>query len=670
MTGQILADRYQIIEFTASTAFGETFIASDTYRPGYPRCIVKRLHILHDSPKTPQMLRLLMQKRIEIRKQLGESEHVPKLLDFFEDGQDFYQVEELIDGHFLSQELVPGQPLTEERVIRLLQDLLEILVFIHSRDVLHQDIQPDNLIRRESDGKLLLLNFWLVREMNAPGVTRQRRSPNQSVAYALLYKPVEQLQGKPVPASDLYAVGIIAIRAITGLSGEAVYELQHGSKTGEIHWRQHPTNSKLADFVDRLVHPDHNRRYQTATEALHDLMQLWVEPVPTPPKSVTPPPEESPQPPQHSPTTTLPPFVPASSTQLVVSGQPSRLGYPFKTDSITMPTSATLEPPPKPTRRWRWIIGAVLLLLLGGLIFALYRRFPQKVLAQQSIQQGLALNEKQNYQQAIAAFNRAIAMDANNSEAFYDRALTYSRLGKDQEALADVTQAIQLDPNHARAHLLRGNLRFQLGDDRGALDDYNRAIFLDPKQATAYLNRGSAHAAMANEQAALADYNQAIAIDPKLTPAYLNRCLTRSNLNDQAGAIQDCTQAISLQPDYAYAYQNRGLAYRRIGDIQKAIADFNVAIRLSAKDADPYYNRGIARQELGDEQGAINDFSTAIQLNPKHTLVYYDRGLLRAKLGDQQGAIQDLEQAAKLCLDEGRTDCYKDTQYQLKKLRS
>jgi tetratricopeptide (TPR) repeat protein len=675
MIGQILAERYQIIEFTASNAFGETYIASDTYRPGYPRCIIKRLQILHDSPKTPQMLRLLMQKRIEIRRQLGESEYVPKLLDFFEEKQEFYQVEEYIAGHALSHELLPHQPMPEEQVTALLRNLLEILVFIHSQDVIHQNIQPDNIIRRDSDGKLFLINFWLIREMNAPGVTRPQRRSIDQPTYALLYKPVEQLQGNPVPASDIYAVGIIAIRAMTGLTGEEVYELQHGSKTGEIRWRQQAQVSrKLADITDLMVYPDCKRRYQSATEALYAINQLnktteFRQPPTTNPSPIAEPANHPPASPllNNSTPVDLPE---TSSTQLVVANS-AQLGYSSVPPSLVLPPTSSESASPQPhPKNWRWLVGGLALLLLAGVAMALHRRLPQTVLAQNSIQQGLNLSEKQNHQEAIAAFSRAIQTNANNSEAFYQRGLVYQRLGKNQEAMADVTQVIQLDPNHAKAHLLRGNLRFQLGDDQGALDDYNRAIYLDPKQAAAYLNRGSAHAAIGNEQAALLDYNQAIAIDPKLAAAYLNRCLTKSNLDDQSGAIQDCTQAINLQPDYAYAYQNRGLAHRRAGDVKKAIEDFNIAIRLNPKDADPYYNRGIARQDLGDQAGAIADFNTAIQLNPEHTLVYYDRGLAKAEIGDRAGAIEDLEEAAKLCLDEGRTACYKDAQYQLKKLRS
>lgn len=678
MIGQILAERYQIIEFTASNAFGETYIASDTYRPGYPRCIVKRLQILHDSPKTPQMLRLLMQKRIEIRRQLGESEYVPTLLDFFEEGQEFYQVEEYIAGHPLSHELLPHQPLPEEQILALLRSLLEILVFIHSQDVIHQNIQPDNIIRRKSDGRLLLTNFWLVREMNAPGVTRQqRRSPDQPT-YALLYKPVEQLQGNPVPASDIYAVGIIAIRAMTGLTGEEIYELQHGSKTGEIRWRQQAQVSrKLADIADLMIYSDCKRRYQSATEALYAVNQLnkatEIRQSPTITSSATIADPSEQLPPASALNNSAPVDLPeTASTQLVVADS-AQLGYSPVPPPLAVPPTSSAEPAAarrSPQKFWRWLLGGFALLLLAGVAVALHRRLPQTVLAQNSIQQGLNLSEKQNHQDAIAAFSRAIQSNPNHGEAYYQRGLAYQRLGKTQEAMADVTQAIQLDPNHTKAYLLRGNLRFQLGDDQGALDDYNRSIYLDPKQAAAYLNRGSAQAAIGNEQAALLDYNQAIAIDPKLAAAYLNRCLTRSNLDDQSGAIQDCTQAINLQPDYAYAYQNRGLAYRRAGDVQKAIADFNIAIRLDPKDADPHYNRGIARQDLGDQTGAIQDFNTAIQLNPEHTLVYYDRGLAKAEIGDRSGAIQDLEKAAKLCLDEGRTACYKDAQYQLKKLRS
>jgi serine/threonine-protein kinase len=118
------------------------------------------------------------------------------------------------------------------------------------------------------------------------------------------------------------------------------------------------------------------------------------------------------------------------------------------------------------------------------------------------------------------------------------------------------------------------------------------------------------------------------------------------------------------------AYQNRGLVRRRIGDTRGAIEDFNIAIRLDPLDADPYYNRGLARYELGDRMGAIADYTEAIQRNPDHVFAYYDRAGIYAADNNLAAALDDFQQAAKLCLDAGRTRCYEDAQYQIRQLQA
>lgn len=678
MTGKLLADRYRIIQVTASTVSGTTYLASDTYRPGYPHCVLKQLQPLSDRPKTLQMVKLLLQEKIETRKKLGKNHQIPEILDFFEDNQQLYLVEEYVSGHPLSQEILPGHPLSEAQVVQLLQEVLPILVFVHGQGVVHYDIQPANLVRRQTDGQIVLTNFRLLREISTPGIETERRSPRALEMTVSAYSPPEQLQGQPNPSSDLYALGMIGIQALTGASAENLLKLtQLNGSSGELLWRHKASvRPEVADILDGMVQPDFTQRYQSAAEVLRHLQQV------SPPSTALPlsqPPAS--QATRHSsaqkssaPNASTPQVLPQASPQPLA---PLTVVHPQAVETYRDRTSVSIErisPSDRSSlhakahrRTWLWAIAV--LLILGGVGYFVGSGRSSQIWAHYLLQRGINKSDNEDYAGAIAQYNQVIEVTPNNSEAYYQRGFAHYRAKQEQLALQDLTQAIQLDPNHAKAHFYRGNLRLGLGDRQGALADYNHVTQLDPNFAPAYLNRGNVQADLGDEPAAIIDYSRAIQIDPTLASAYLNRCLTRSNLQDQTGAIEDCTQAISLNPNYAFAYQNRGLAHRRQGDLQRAIEDFNVAIRLSPEDADPYYNRGLARLDLGDRSGAVEDFNIAIQLNPSHALVYYDRGVALAKLGDRQQAIRDFEQSAKLCLEEGRTGCYQDAQYQLKQLR-
>ncbi|MBG1263649.1 protein kinase [Nostoc sp. BAE] len=148
--GQILDGRYRIVSVLPPGGFGQTYIAEDTKRPGNPQCVVKQLRPLHDDPTTLQIARRLFQTEAETLERLGHHDKIPQLFAYFEENQEFYLVQEFILGQALNKILLV-QPLLEDQVLHLLTEVLEVLVFVHGQKVIHRDIKPDNLIRRQAD---------------------------------------------------------------------------------------------------------------------------------------------------------------------------------------------------------------------------------------------------------------------------------------------------------------------------------------------------------------------------------------------------------------------------------------------------------------------------------------------------------------------------------------
>ena len=254
---------------------------------------------------------------------------------------------------------------------------------------------------------------------------------------------------------------------------------------------------------------------------------------------------------------------------------------------------------------------------------------------------------KGDYRGAILAYDEAIRLNPNNSEALLYRGATYHALGDKQGAIADFNQALNINPSLYEAYYNRGNARSALGDKQGAIDDFNLAIKFNPNYALAYNNRGIVRKDLGDKQGAIDDYTLAIKFNPNYALAYYNRGIVRDDLGDKPGAIDDYTQAIKINPNYAEAFNNRGLVRKDLGDKQGAIDDYNLAIKINPNDAEAYYNRGIVRDDLGDKPGAIDDFNLAIKFNPNYAQAYYNRGIVRYELGDKPGAIDDFNQAIK-----------------------
>jgi eukaryotic-like serine/threonine-protein kinase len=90
------------------------------------------------------------------------------------------------------------------------------------------------------------------------------------------YIPYEQEQNSPQFNSDLYAVGVIAIQALTG-----EFPILKDDRTHELKWRDGvKIDLRLINIIDKMVRPDYRNRYQSAAEALRDLQAFALTQIP------------------------------------------------------------------------------------------------------------------------------------------------------------------------------------------------------------------------------------------------------------------------------------------------------------------------------------------------------------------------------------------------------
>ncbi len=278
MPGKLLKQRYQIIEVLRSGKFCQTYLAKDVTRPNYPSCIVKKTSET-SSNLLPNIKKSLF-REAEALKTLCEYNRVPQLLAYFEEDKEFYLVQELVEGHSLGTEIYPGCCWSESRVIQLLHEVLDILAVVHSYGLIHRDIKPSNLIRQKNTSKLVLIDFGAAKQAWTQVVTDQEKTyttfalgVGATIAVGTPgYMPAEQERGIPRSSSDIYALGMMAIQALTGLSPTQLLE---NSETGEILWQQHvEVTREFADILSKMVRYHFKDRYQSATETLQALQPL------------------------------------------------------------------------------------------------------------------------------------------------------------------------------------------------------------------------------------------------------------------------------------------------------------------------------------------------------------------------------------------------------------
>jgi serine/threonine protein kinase len=339
MIGQLLDGRYRVVRNLSIGGFGETYVAEDTKIPGNPACVVKHLKPANSDPAYLQIATRLFTSEAETLAKLGNYDRIPRLLAYFAEGQEFYLAEEFVAGNTLSKELQPGQRWSEHQVIQFLDDILTTLEFVHGHGVIHRDIKPDNIIRRESDGKLALIDFGAIKQMQNQLATQMESlepTVNPTVAVGTPgYMPTEQAKGRPRPSSDIYALGTIAVQAITGVNPR---ELRDDPTTGEIIW--HPlasVSAPLTAIVAKMTAYHFKDRYPTAKEARQALSQLLASPT----ASLLPPTQAS-----------NPPFDPTAETIATLPNPLARNtneaippSFPAQNVPASQPTQPLVQPP-------------------------------------------------------------------------------------------------------------------------------------------------------------------------------------------------------------------------------------------------------------------------------------------------------------------------------------
>jgi len=309
--GTVLRNRYRILQVLGSGGFGDTYLAADEDLPGKPRCVVKQLHPKDNNPETFRIAKSLFDREAEYLYRIGNSHpQIPNLYAHFTEEGNFYLVQEFIDGHNLAQEIPEGKKLSEAETIRLLLDILEVLAYVHQHNVIHRDIKLQNLMRRRSDGKIILIDFGAVKDVSVLQTTPQGLT-NMTVSIGSPgYMPSEQAQGKPKLSSDVYAVGMIGIQALTGISPA---NLPEDVNTGEILWKDLVQISpRFAQVLEKMTHYHFGQRYRSAIEALEALQavanQSSAQPTVIMPESQTAMPPSQPNPTQGAvPPTVVPP---------------------------------------------------------------------------------------------------------------------------------------------------------------------------------------------------------------------------------------------------------------------------------------------------------------------------------------------------------------------------
>jgi len=284
--GKIIDNRYRIVRCLGQGGFGRTYLAEDITQSNQ-NCVLKEFAPQDQPGSQLQKAQELFEREGSVLYKLQHPQ-IPRLREMLRSnlsGKEYlFLVQDYVEGgtyyQFLETRKRQGKTFSEDEIRELLLQILPVLSYIHSLNVIHRDISPDNLIKRQTDGLPVLIDFGGVKVLQAtafawftpPGILPTRLGKTG-------YAPEEQLkQGKVAANSDLYALAVTALVLLTGKQADELYD------TYNAVWRWGEVNisPQLQAILKQMLAYKMRDRYQSASEVIQALESATPTPPPNP----------------------------------------------------------------------------------------------------------------------------------------------------------------------------------------------------------------------------------------------------------------------------------------------------------------------------------------------------------------------------------------------------
>jgi CheY-like chemotaxis protein len=208
-----------------------------------------------------------------------ESDHVVRVLDHGYDAGRYFLVMEAVEGDALDRIVLRDGPLSEVETARIFWQVCRALQDLNDQGLVHRDVKPANVIRRNSDGLVKLVDFGLAKYENEASTLTE-------TGYALgtsYYVAPEVIEGAKADArSDLFAVGVSMFETLTGrrpFPGVVPYQIFKrivSGPTPDATQFRAGLSPGLLTVLNKLLERDPGARYQRGGEVEKDL-KAWLE---------------------------------------------------------------------------------------------------------------------------------------------------------------------------------------------------------------------------------------------------------------------------------------------------------------------------------------------------------------------------------------------------------
>ena len=279
IVGKLLSGRYLIVRQLKQQPFHTTFLAEDKHQKNDSLCSIKQYKLSSTKKaislaNSHQFNRFLCTE-IQKNRQFSHCPQISATLDYFIQQQEFYLIRDFISGETLETQ-INNRQLEELEVTKLITELLYILDIIHSAGNKHLNIKPSNIIFNNKTKKYVLTDFGNIQQLLKKNIIIKSRILAVTHETNNYYHAPEQKAGKPENYSDFYAVGVIAIKALTGKYPHEVMlrDLDNYARASIVELETAKTtciSSHLAKIINNLLNTNSRSLYTSAKDILQAL---------------------------------------------------------------------------------------------------------------------------------------------------------------------------------------------------------------------------------------------------------------------------------------------------------------------------------------------------------------------------------------------------------------
>ncbi|MEO0768331.1 MAG: serine/threonine-protein kinase [Cyanobacteria bacterium J06649_4] len=265
-TSLVLDGRYRLQSVLGQGGFGRTFLAVDvTSKATTQQCVIKQIY------RSAVTGEANFRSEADRLRELGKHRQIPRLLAVVENELGQFLVQEFAPGQTLQQLVDEDGPWEEGEVRSLLKSLVDVLQYVHSFQIIHRDIKPDNIIyaANKAAGGLnreqplpMLVDFGAAKWV--------RNDPAKTVIGSAGYAAPEQSMGQATFASDIYSLGLTCLHLLTGVHPFTLYSMAEDKWVWQDYLAK-PLDPRLAQVLDRMVARSLQQRYETMAQVSIDL---------------------------------------------------------------------------------------------------------------------------------------------------------------------------------------------------------------------------------------------------------------------------------------------------------------------------------------------------------------------------------------------------------------